>query len=280
MAVLQCGAHALDLTRPRVMGILNVTPDSFSDGGRFATRDAAVRHARQLVAEGADLIDVGGESTRPGAAAVSIQDELDRVIPVIEDIAGELPVPVSIDTSKPEVMRAAVRAGATLINDVAALRRPGALAAAAALGVPVCLMHMQGEPRTMQRDPGYRDVVGEVRGFLAERLAACQAAGIPRELLLVDPGFGFGKTLAHNLALLRGLPRLAALGVPVLVGLSRKSMIGALLGAVPVGDRLHGSVAAALLAVQQGAAIVRVHDVGPTVQALRVLAAVVGDAGG
>ena len=208
------------------------------------------------------------------------QGRVTLLIPVIEDIAGELPVPVSIDTSKPEVMRAAVRAGATLINDVAALRRPGALAAAAALGVPVCLMHMQGEPRTMQRDPGYRDVVGEVRGFLAKRLAACQAAGIPRERLLVDPGFGFGKTLAHNLALLRGLPRLAALGVPVLVGLSRKSMIGALLGDVPVGDRLHGSVAAALLAVQQGAAIVRVHDVGPTVQALRVLAAVVGDAGG
>jgi dihydropteroate synthase len=181
---------------------------------------------------------------------------------------------MSIDTSKPEVMRAAVAAGAGLINDVTALRRPGALAVAAGLGVPVCLMHMQGEPGTMQRDPAYGDVVAEVREFLAARLAACVAAGIPRERLLVDPGFGFGKTLAHNLALLRGLPRLAALGVPVLVGLSRKSMIGALLGDAPVGDRVHGSVAAAVLAAERGAAIVRVHDVGATVQALRVLAAV------
>jgi len=261
------------------MGVLNVTPDSFSDGGDFATHEAALRHARQMVAEGADLIDVGGESTRPGAAAVTVQEELDRVIPVIETLAAELPVPVSIDTSKPEVMRAAVAAGAGLINDVAALRRRGALAAAATLGVPVCLMHMQGEPGTMQRDPTYLDVVGEVRAFLAERLAACAASGIPRERLLVDPGFGFGKTLAHNLALLRGLPRLAELGAPVLVGLSRKSMIGALLGDVPAGQRLHGSVAAAVLAVQRGAAIVRVHDVGPTVQALRVVAAVGGDAG-
>jgi dihydropteroate synthase len=280
MDPLRCVSHILDLTRPRVMGILNVTPDSFSDGGRFATRDAALRQARQMVAEGADLIDVGGESTRPGAAAVPVEAELDRVIPVIEAVTRALPVPVSIDTSKPEVMRAAVAAGATLVNDVAALRRPGALAAAAALDVPVCLMHMQGEPRTMQLAPDYRDVVGEVRAFLAERLAACEAAGIPRERLLVDPGFGFGKTLAHNLALLRGLPQLRELGVPVLVGLSRKAMIGALLGDVPAGERLHGSVAAALLAAERGAAIVRVHDVGPTVQALRILAAVGGDAGG
>jgi dihydropteroate synthase len=280
MTTLRCGRHALDLTRPRVMGILNVTPDSFSDGGRFASRQAALTRARALAAEGADLIDVGGESTRPGARPVSVQEELDRVIPVIKALAGELPVPVSVDTSKPEVMRAAVAAGAGLINDVAALRRPGALAAAAALGVPVCLMHMQGEPGTMQRDPTYDDVVGEVAAFLAARVAACEAAGIERGRLLVDPGFGFGKTLAHNLALLRGLPRLAALGLPVLAGLSRKSMIGALLGDVPVEGRLHGSVAAAVLAVERGAAIVRVHDVGPTVQALRILAAVGGDAGG
>jgi dihydropteroate synthase len=280
MTTLRCGPHVLDLTRPRVMGILNVTPDSFSDGGRFASREAALNCARAMAAEGADLIDVGGESTRPGAAPVSVQEELDRVIPVIEALAGDLPVPVSVDTSKPEVMRAAVAAGAGLINDVAALRRPGALAAAAALGVPVCLMHMQGEPGTMQHDPTYGDVVGEVAAFLAARVAACEAAGIARGRLLVDPGFGFGKTLVHNLALLRGLPRLAALGLPVLAGLSRKSMIGALLGNVPVGGRLHGSVAAALLAVERGAAIVRVHDVGPTVQALRILAAVGGDAGG
>jgi dihydropteroate synthase len=280
MTTLRCGHHTLDLTRARVMGILNVTPDSFSDGGDFVTREAALRHARQMVADGADLIDVGGESTRPGAPPVSVAEELDRVIPVIEALASELAVPVSVDTSKPDVMRAAVAAGAGLINDVAALRRPGALAAAAALRVPVCLMHMQGEPGTMQQDPAYGDVVAEVAAFLAGRLAACEAAGIPRERLLVDPGFGFGKTLAHNLALLRGLPRLASLGVPVLAGLSRKSMIGALLGGVPVGERLHGSVAAAVLAVERGAAIVRVHDVGPTVQALRIVAAVGGDAGG
>ena len=280
MTTLHCGRHTLDLTRARVMGILNVTPDSFSDGGDFATREAALRHARQMVADGADLIDVGGESTRPGAPPVSVAEELARVIPVIEALASELAVPVSVDTSKPEVMRAAVAAGAGLINDVAALRRPGALAAAAALRVPVCLMHMQGEPGTMQQDPAYGDVVAEVAAFLAGRLAACEAAGIPRVRLLVDPGFGFGKTLAHNLALLRGLPRLASLGVPVLAGLSRKSMIGALLGGVPVGERLHGSVAAAVLAVERGAAIVRVHDVGPTVQALRIVAAVGGDAGG
>ena len=280
MTILRCGPHELDLTQPRVMGILNVTPDSFSDGGRFLDREAALRQGRALVAEGADILDIGGESTRPGAAAVSVQEELDRVIPVIEALAAELPVPVSVDTSKPEVMRAAVAAGAGLINDVAALRRPGALAAAAGLGVPVCLMHMQGEPGTMQQDPNYEDVVAEVAAFLAERIAACEAAGMPRERLLVDPGFGFGKTLAHNLALLRGLPRVAALGVPVLAGLSRKSMIGALLGGAPVEGRLHGSVAAAVLAVERGAAVVRVHDVGPTVQALRIVAAVGADAGG
>jgi dihydropteroate synthase len=279
MHTLHCGARALDLSQPRVMGILNVTPDSFSDGGRHARLAEALAHARAMVAEGADLIDVGGESTRPGAAAVSVEEEIRRVVPVVEALAAELPVPISVDTSKPEVMRAAVRAGATLVNDVAALRGPGALETAAALGVPVCLMHMQGEPRTMQRDPRYGDVVGEVAAFLAQRIAACEQAGIPRGRLLVDPGFGFGKTLAHNLALLRGLPALGALGVPVLVGLSRKSMIGALLGDAPVGERLHGSVAAALLAVERGAAIVRVHDVAPTVQALRIWAGVRDAAG-
>jgi dihydropteroate synthase len=272
--ILRCGHHDLALARPRVMAILNVTPDSFSDGGLFAGRTAALARARELVAEGADLVDVGGESTRPGAQPVSVQEELDRVIPVIEALAGELPVPVSVDTSKPEVMRAAVAAGAGLINDVAALRRPGALAAAAQLGVPVCLMHMQGEPGTMQREPSYRDVVAEVRDFLAARVAACEAAGIPRDRLLIDPGFGFGKTLAHNLALLRGLPQLGELGLPVLVGLSRKSMIGSLLGGAGIGERLHGSLAAAVLAVDRGAAIVRVHDVAPTVAALRIAAAV------
>jgi len=274
MTILHFGAYTLDLARPRVMGILNVTPDSFSDGGRFLDREAALRQGRALVAEGADILDVGGESTRPGAATVSVQEELDRVIPVIEALAGELPVPLSIDTSKPEVIEAAVAAGASLINDVAALRRPGALAAAGEAGVPVCLMHMQGEPGTMQQQPTYRDVVAEVRDFLAGRVAACEAAGIPRDRLLVDPGFGFGKTLAHNLALLRDLPTLHGLGVPVLVGLSRKSMIGALLDGAPVGERLYGSLAAAVLAVERGAAIVRVHDVAPTVQALRIVAAV------
>jgi dihydropteroate synthase len=280
VTALRCGARLLDLTRPRVMGILNVTPDSFSDGGRHVALAAALERARAMVAEGADLVDVGGESTRPGAAAVTADEEIRRVVPVIEALAAELPVAVSVDTSKPEVMRAAVAAGAGMINDVAALRRPGAVEMATALGVPVCLMHMQGEPRTMQQDPRYDDVVGEVTAFLRARVAACTAAGMPRERLLVDPGFGFGKTLAHNLALLRGLPVVAGLGVPVLVGLSRKTMIGALLGDLPVGERLYGSVAAALVAVERGAAIVRVHDVAPTVQALRVLAGVRGAVGG
>ncbi len=279
MTILHCGTHTLDLAQPRVMGILNVTPDSFSDGGRFLDREAALAQGRALVAEGADLLDVGGESTRPGAEPVPVQEELDRVIPVIEALAGELPVPLSVDTSKPEVMRAAVAAGASLINDVAALRRPGALAAAAESGVPVCLMHMQGEPGTMQREPSYRDVVAEVRNFLAGRIAACEAAGIPRDRLLVDPGFGFGKTLAHNLALLRDLPALRSLGVAVLAGLSRKAMIGALLDGAPVDERLYGSLAAAVLAVERGAAIVRVHNVAPTVQALRIVAAVRDHAG-
>lgn len=274
---LDCAGKVLDLSTPRVMGILNLTPDSFSDGGRFNRPDAALRQAECMVAEGAAVIDVGGESTRPGAPAVSVSEELDRVIPVIEKLVSLLPVPVSIDTSKPEVMREAVRAGAGLINDVQALRAEGALEAAADAGVPVCLMHMQGNPRTMQIQPDYEDVVTEVRTFLMERIAACEAAGIPRRQLIVDPGFGFGKTQEHNLDLLRELPALAAMGVPVLVGLSRKSMIGRLLNPAtppPAEDRLHGSIAAAVLAARNGARIIRVHDVKPTVEALKIVSAV------
>ena len=263
----------LDLSRTAIMGILNVTPDSFSDGGIFLARDAAVEHALAMVEEGADIIDVGGESTRPGAQAVSVQEELDRVIPVIEAITRAVPLPVSIDTSKPEVMRAAVAAGAGLINDVRALREPGAAEAAAALQVPVCLMHMQGEPRTMQHHPVYTDVAGEVRDFLHERIEACVAAGIPRQRLAIDPGFGFGKTVEHNLELLRRLGELRTLGVPILAGLSRKSMIGALLG-LPVAQRLQASVALALIAVQNGATILRVHDVRATREAIRMFEAV------
>jgi dihydropteroate synthase len=255
------------------MGILNVTPDSFSDGGRFVDLQHALVHAHAMVADGAAIIDVGGESTRPGAQAVSVDEELARVIPVIEALRRELDIPVSIDTGKPEVMRAAVVAGAGFINDVYALRLPGALEAAAALGVPVCLMHMQGEPRTMQESPQYGDVVRDVTNFLGERLDRCVSAGIPRERLLIDPGFGFGKTLEHNLELLRRLDEFAGLGVPLLVGLSRKSMIGKALG-LALDDRLHASVALALMAVQRGARIVRVHDVRATHDALRMYEAV------
>lgn len=269
MAVLDCGGRPLDLRRPAVMGILNVTPDSFSDGGVFLSRDNAVAQARRMAAEGADIIDVGGESTRPGAQPVSPQEEMDRVIPVIETLHGEISVPISIDTSKPEVMHAAVAAGAGFINDVQALRAEGALATAAALNVPVCLMHMQGEPRTMQDEPRYRDVVADVRDFLRARMQAARAAGIPASRLVIDPGFGFGKTLEHNLELLRGLKKLQGLGAPILAGLSRKSMIGKALG-LPLEQRLIASVALAVMAVQNGARIVRVHDVGPTVEALRM----------
>ena len=273
MAVLDCGGRPLDLRRPRVMGILNVTPDSFSDGGRFFDASFALDHALAMVAAGADLIDVGGESTRPGAAAVDLDDELSRVIPVIGALAAELTVPVSVDTSKPEVMRAGVAAGAGLINDVRALRAPGALRAAADLGVPVCLMHMQGEPRSMQAAPVYDDVVADVRGFLARRMDDCVRSGIRRDRLIVDPGFGFGKTLAHNLRLLARLRDLETLGAPILVGISRKSMLGTITGRdTPL--RLSASLAAALIAVQRGAQIVRVHDVAETVDALEVLEAV------
>lgn len=255
------------------MGILNVTPDSFSDGGDFFSPDAALRQAQRMIDEGADIIDVGGESTRPGAAAVSVEEELRRVIPVIEAIHAQFPVIISIDTRKPEVMRAAVRAGAGMVNDVSALRTDGAVAAAAELEVPVCLMHMQGEPQTMQNEPHYEDVVDEVKDFLLRRVAVCEKAGIPRRRLIIDPGFGFGKTLTHNLALLRYLPVLAATGLPVLVGVSKKSMIGAILDA-SVDERLMGSVALAALAVWQGAAIIRAHDVMATADAVTVVDAV------
>lgn len=251
------------------MGVLNVTPDSFSDGGRYANRDTALRQGERLAAEGADILDVGGESTRPGSSGVSVQEEIDRVAPVIEALAARLALPISVDTRKPEVMRAAVAAGAGLINDVQALRRPGALIAAAELGVPVCLMHMRGTPASMQEAPAYADPVVEVAAFLRERVRVCEGAGIPRQRLILDPGFGFGKTLAHNLALLAGLGRLAALGLPLLVGLSRKSMIGALTGR-EVGDRLAGSLAAAVLAVERGAILIRVHDVAATRDVVKV----------
>lgn len=271
--ILDCAGKPLDLSVPRVMGILNVTPDSFSDGGRYLDPAAALARARQMVAEGAAIIDVGGESTRPGAAAVAVEEEIARVVPVIEALAAEIPVPVSVDTSKPEVMRAAVAAGAGLINDVRALQQPDALAAAAELQVPVCLMHMQGEPRTMQQAPHYADVVAEVREFLAQRVAACVAAGIARERILLDPGFGFGKTLAHNLSLLKHLPVLHELGQPLVVGMSRKSMIGAVLDA-PLEERLYGSLAVAALGAWLGAAIVRVHDIKASADALKMVAAV------
>jgi dihydropteroate synthase len=263
----------LDFSVPRIMGILNVTPDSFSDGGRFDRLDAALYHAERMVVDGADILDVGGESTRPGAQPVSEAEELDRVIPVIEALSARFDKPVSIDTSKPAVMREAVAVGARMINDVNALRAEGAVAVAAEAGVPVCLMHMQGEPRTMQRSPHYDDVVTEVRDFLLERARVCEVAGIPREAILFDPGFGFGKTLEHNLELLRRLPVLCATGYPVLAGISRKSMIGALTGR-EVDDRLAGSLAMALLALEGGARILRVHDVAETRDVLRVWTAV------
>lgn len=271
--ILDCGGKPLDLTRPRVMGVLNLTPDSFSDGGAWLDPGRAVAHARAMVAAGAAVVDVGGESTRPGAAPVDEPDEVARVVPVIERLAAELDVPVSVDTSKPGVMRAAVAAGAGLINDVRALREPGALEAAADLGVPVCLMHMLGEPRTMQADPRYDDVVPDIRAFLADRVAACERAGIPRERLLVDPGFGFGKTLAHNTEILARLREFAADGLPVVAGVSRKSMIGALTGEAEPAARVAGSVAAATLAAWFGARLLRVHDVAETVQALAVVGA-------
>jgi dihydropteroate synthase len=271
--IIDCAGKPLDLSCPRVMGILNITPDSFSDGGAFFTPQAALAHAREMVAAGAAIIDVGGESTRPGAAPVPLQEELRRVIPVIEALCKTLPVPVSIDTRNPAVMQAAVAAGAGLINDVNALQAPGAVETAASLGVPVCLMHMQGMPESMQDNPEYRDVVAEVRQFLAGRVLACVAAGMPRERILLDPGFGFGKTTRHNLLLLQHLDALVAEGYPVLVGLSRKSLIGNVLG-LPVDERLYPGLALAVLAVWQGAAIVRTHDVRATQEAVAMCHAV------
>jgi dihydropteroate synthase len=269
---LHCGRFTLDLDRPVVMGILNVTPDSFSDGGRFFDAQSAVRHAERMAADGAAIIDVGGESTRPGSAPVGEDEELRRVLPVIERIAATLRVPVSIDTRKPAVMRRAIAAGASIVNDVAALAADGAVEAVAEGGAAACLVHMLGEPGTMQDAPRYGDVVAEVREFLRGRAAACEAAGIPRSRLVVDPGFGFGKNLEHNLALLAGLPALAADGLPVLAGLSRKRMIGSLTGRAE-GERLAGSLAAAVIAARNGARIIRAHDVRETVDALKVVAA-------
>ena len=254
------------------MGVINVTPDSFSDGGRFANSAAAVTHALRMIDEGAGLIDVGGESTRPGAPSVSVETEIERVVPVIEALAARTKIPISIDTSKPAVMTAAVHAGASMINDVRALREPGAMQAAARTDAAICLMHMQGEPRTMQSDPRYGDVVAEVSDFLRERAQACLASGIAKNRLVVDPGIGFGKRLEHNLALLAGLPAVTALGWPVLIGVSRKSMLGTLLGRA-VDERVAGGVAMATAAVLAGASIVRTHDVAATVDAVKVAVA-------
>lgn len=275
---LRAGRHQLDLSSPVIMGILNTTPDSFSDGGNCykgdrLDLDLALARARQMLYDGAAIIDVGGESTRPGAKPVSRQQELDRVVPVVEVLVRECDAPVSVDTSDPVVMTEAASVGASIINDVRGLQREGALAAAAATGLPVCLMHMQGEPDIMQANPRYGDILAEVEVFLTARIEAAQAAGISSDLLLLDPGFGFGKTLAHNLALLQQLPQLAAKGYPLLVGLSRKSLLGALLGR-GVSERLPGSLALALLAADRGAAIIRVHDVAATADVLAVRSAV------
>ncbi|MES9857377.1 MAG: dihydropteroate synthase [Sedimenticola sp.] len=278
--VIDCAGKPLDLTRPRVMGILNITPDSFSDGGVHYSFDAAFAQARQMVAEGVDIIDIGGESSRPGALPVSQQEELDRVVPLIQALAAEIPVPISIDTSKSTVMREAVNAGAGMINDIMALQEEGALMAAAEAAVPVCLMHMQGEPRTMQANPHYDHVTRDILAFFSKRVADCESAGIARDRLLLDPGFGFGKTQEHNLQLLCELDTLLTLDLPLLVGISRKSMIGAILDNAPVDQRLYGSIATAVMAVERGAAIIRVHDVKPTVDAVRVAAAVMRGHGG
>lgn len=274
---LQFGDSALDLSQPRVMGILNTTPDSFSDGGQHyrngrLSLDLVLTRAQQMLNEGADIIDVGGESTRPGAAPVSEAEELERVVPVVEVLVRELGAIVSVDTSTPVVMREAAVAGAGMLNDIRALQRDGALDAAAATGLPVCLMHMQGQPTTMQESPRYRDPVDDVKQFLRERVSACEQAGIARQRLVLDPGFGFGKNLNHNLELLRRLPEFAELGCPLLVGLSRKSMLGELLGR-DVSERLPGSLALAMAAAERGAGIIRVHDVAATADVLKVLRA-------
>lgn len=269
--ILRCGRYEFDLSRPLIMGIVNVTPDSFSDGGEFLARKAAIAHALCLHGQGADLLDVGGESTRPGADDVSVEEELSRVLPVVEAMVAKN-FPVSIDTQKPLVMQAAVAAGACLINDVNALQADGAMAVAAASDVGICLMHRQGTARTMQIDPHYDDVVAEVKAFLLTRANAAVAAGIARTRIILDPGFGFGKTRAHNVTLVNALSELAAAGFPILAGLSRKSLLGQFTGQLPE-ERLAASVAAAIIAVQKGAAIIRVHDVAATKDALTVLGA-------
>ena len=270
--ILRCGKYNLRLDRPLVMGIVNITPDSFSDGGHFLARDQAIAHARRLIADGADLIDLGGESTRPGAPPAALDEELERVIPVLEAMVGD-GVPVSIDTQKPEVMRAAICAGAAMINDVNALQAAGAIEACAAGDVALCLMHKQGTPQTMQAAPRYDDVLVEVGNFLQARASACENAGVSRDRIVIDPGFGFGKTVEHNFALLRELKTLAQLGYPLMAGYSRKTSLGAITGR-PVGERLAASLAAALIAAQNSAAILRVHDVRETVDVLKVLNAV------
>lgn len=271
--LLQCGKHSLDLTRPHVMGIVNVTPDSFSDGGQYNTLDAAMRRAEAMLAAGASILDVGGESARPGAQTVSPQQELERVAPLVERLVSELDALVSVDTSTPLVMTETARLGAGLINDVRSLQREGALAAAAASGLPVCLMHMLGEPQTMQDAPHYEDVAGEVCQFLQQRVDACVQAGIARGQLLIDPGFGFAKTLEHNLELFCRMTELEVLGLPLLVGVSRKSMIGKVLDK-PVDQRLYGSLALAVMALERGAKIIRVHDVPQTMDAMSLFQAV------
>ena len=273
--IFNCGRFQLDLSKPRVMGIVNVTPDSFSDGGKFNTTEKAIEHALQLVEEGAEILDIGGESTRPGASPVPLDEELKRVIPVIEGLRG-VGVPLSIDTYKPQVMQAAITAGADIVNDVCALREPQALEIVAASQVGVCLMHMQGRPQTMQADPQYDDVVSEVRKFLKDRLNAAEQAGIVRSRIVLDPGFGFGKRTAHNLTLLNHLNDIQALGLPLLIGLSRKSVLGQVVGS-SVDERVHASIAASVVSVMKGANIVRVHDVKPTVDALKIVQAVMNE---
>lgn len=267
--IFDCAGKSLDLSVPRIMGIVNVTPDSFSDGGKFFSADAALKHALKLVEDGADILDIGGESTRPGSEVVPLQQEIDRIAPVIEVIRAEIDVPISIDTMKAEVMRAAVNAGAGLINDVNALRSENALQTAAELDVPVCLMHMQGTPQTMQSEPHYDDVVTEVEHFLLERVEECEKAGIKAEKIMLDPGFGFGKRARHNLRLMKHLSRLTALPYPLLVGVSRKSIIGDMLK-VSVDERLAGSLSLASIAVWQGAKLIRTHDVKETAQAVKL----------
>jgi dihydropteroate synthase len=276
MSELLCGRFVLDLSRPLVMGIVNVTPDSFSDGGQHFATDAAIAHARRLLDEGAGMLDLGGESTRPGADPVSVEEELRRLLPLIEAFKG-CGVPLSIDTFKPEVMRAALDAGADMINDIYGFRQPGAIEAVAGSRAGLCAMHMLGEPRTMQQAPVYADVVGEVADFLAQRAQALEAGGVTRGRICLDPGFGFGKTTEHNYALLRGLAQVGTLGYPLLIGVSRKAMIGAITGK-PAAERVSGSVAAALACIDRGAAIVRVHDVAAMVDALKVWRAVQGQA--